>query len=206
MPPPPSEGLPSEPSTDGAGGVSAAPAQTTPLGKSVSADLEAVLNDLCQAKELACDYQRQLAGKANDHAMLKVLFEKTNADLKHLQNGIHQLREDRHRLANEVMAAAALQIRLENATRERDYMRGEILSMRAAQAEEAAVTAQLRREIELLRSKAPAAPRRASSPGDTGHKPERISVPFFDPAPQPTVNVVTTDPNGAAAPMTSIRR
>src|SRR3954465_14458792 len=93
----------------------AAPLQPA-LGRAVSADLEALKNDVEQARELACDYQRQLAGVSNEHATLKQLFEKTRADLVQLHQGISQLREERHQLANEAMKAAALELKVARIT------------------------------------------------------------------------------------------
>src|ERR1700712_3146957 len=78
----------------------AAASRPPALGRAVSADLEALRNDVDQAREMACDYQRQLAQQSNDHASLKGLFEKTNVDLVRLQKGIIQLREERHQFAN----------------------------------------------------------------------------------------------------------
>ena len=100
------------------------------LGRAVSADLEALKNDVEQAREMACDYQRQLAGKTNDHAELKVLFEKTQADFAHLQSGIEQLRHERHQLANEAMKAAALELKVARLTKERDKLQAEVDELR----------------------------------------------------------------------------
>jgi chromosome segregation ATPase len=122
------------------------------LGTSVSADLEALKNDVEQARELACEYQRQLAGKSNDHALLKSLFEKTRDDLVHLHKGIAELREERHRFANEAMKATALEMKLERMTRERDQLQNEVQALRNIRAGEADErVAQLTRELERLR-------------------------------------------------------
>ncbi len=90
------------------------------LGATLNADYEALRNDLDQATGLASDFQRQLAGKSNEHALLKQLFEKTQKDLAHMQTGIMELREERHRLANEAMRAVALELRLKDACAARD--------------------------------------------------------------------------------------
>ena len=95
------------------------------LGSSVAADLEAVRNDMEQARELAAEYQRELAGKSNELAALKQLFEKTREHLIQLQTSITKLRDERHRLANEAMRAEALQRKLEQVTAERDLLRAE---------------------------------------------------------------------------------
>ena len=76
---------------------------TTPR---LNADLDALRNDVEQAHELAGEFQRQLAHKSNDVAQLQQLVEKTLRDLELLQAGIIALREERHRLANDVMLAA----------------------------------------------------------------------------------------------------
>src|SRR4030088_2824350 len=83
------------------------------LSGSLASDHAALQNDLVQAQELAADFQRQLAGKSNDHAQLKQILEKTQVDLAHFQAGIVELRAERHRLANEAMRAAAFEFKLE---------------------------------------------------------------------------------------------
>jgi chromosome segregation ATPase len=93
------------------------------LSGSLTADHAALQNDLVQAQELAADFQRQLAGKSNEHAQLKQIFEKTQADLAHLQAGIVELRAERHRLANEAMRVTAFQSKLAKVTAERDRLR-----------------------------------------------------------------------------------
>src|SRR5580658_401446 len=95
------------------------------LTGSLVSDYAALQNDLVQAQELAADFQRQLAGKSNEHAQLKQIFEKTQADLAHLQDGIVELRAERHRLANEAMRATAFQAKLAKITAERDRLRME---------------------------------------------------------------------------------
>jgi chromosome segregation ATPase len=102
------------------------------LSGTLRADYEALKNDMQQAQELASDFQRQLAGKSNDYAQLKQVFEKTLADLAHLQAGIEELRNERHRLANEAMRATAYQIKLNNVTGERDRLRVDLEFVREA--------------------------------------------------------------------------
>src|SRR5688500_7910196 len=88
-------------------GASKASPMNPNLSANLHADYEALQNDMQQAKDLAADFQQQLAGKSNEFAQLKQLFEKTAADLAHLQAGIVELRAERHRLANESMRATA---------------------------------------------------------------------------------------------------
>jgi chromosome segregation ATPase len=102
------------------------------LTGSLVADYDALQNDLRQAQDLAADFQRQLAGKSNEHAQLKQILEKTQADLVHLQDGIVELRAERHRLANEAMRAAAYQAKLGTVTGERDRLRVELEVVRVA--------------------------------------------------------------------------
>src|SRR4051812_1147730 len=99
------------------------PAVNPNLSANLSADYEALQNDMQQAKELAADFQRQLAGKSNEFAQLKQLFDKATTDLNHLQEGIVELRAERHRLANESMRATAFQLKLAQVTGERDRLR-----------------------------------------------------------------------------------
>lgn len=110
----------------------AAPLINPNLGATLSADYEALQNDMQQAKELAADFQRQLAGKSNEFAQLKQLFEKTISDLAQLQTGIVELRAERHRLANEAMRATAFQLKLNKVTSERDQLGVELELVRAA--------------------------------------------------------------------------
>ena len=102
------------------------------LTGSLVSDYAALENDLVQAQELAADFQRQLAGKSNDHAQLKQILEKTLADLAHLQGGIVELRAERHRLANEAMRATAFQAKLAMVTGERDRLRVDLEVVRVA--------------------------------------------------------------------------
>ena len=102
------------------------------LSANLASDYEALQNDMQQAKELAADFQRQLAGKSNEFAQLKQLFEKTSTDLAQLQAGIVELRAERHRLANESMRATAFQLKLAQVTGERDRLRVELEHVRKA--------------------------------------------------------------------------
>jgi len=109
-----------------------APLVNPNLSANLAADYEALQNDMEQAKELAADFQRQLAGKSNEFAQLKQLFEKATADLTQLQAGIVELRAERHRLANESMRATAFQLKLAQVTGERDRLRVELEHVRKA--------------------------------------------------------------------------
>src|SRR4051812_22021066 len=55
------------------------------LGPAVSADVEAILNDMEQARALAADYQKALAGKSNEFAELKQTLERTQQELANYQ-------------------------------------------------------------------------------------------------------------------------
>lgn len=184
----------------GGSASSAAPAKA--LGTSVSADLEALKNDVEQARELACEYQRQLAGKSNDHALLKSLFEKTRNDLVQLHQGIAQLREERHRFANDAMKAMALEVKLERVTRERDQLQNEADALRKIRAGEGDErVAQLTRELERLRRELrinePAAD--SFSPVTNGSKSsEAPVVGFADDWSDDGVTIVPTDPTNTA--------
>jgi len=113
--------------------ASSAPKLVNPnLTGSLAADHAALKNDLVQAQELAADFQRQLAGKSNEHAQLKQILEKTEKDLAHFQAGIEELRAERHRLANEAMRAIAFQAKLTQVTSERDRLRIDLEVVRHA--------------------------------------------------------------------------
>ena len=100
------------------------------LGAAIAADLEALRNDVDGAQELAAVYQRQLAGKSNELADLKQIFERTQHDFQALQKSIAELREERHRLANEAMRGMAFESKLREVTQERDSLRYEVLELR----------------------------------------------------------------------------
>jgi chromosome segregation ATPase len=88
------------------------------LTGNLTAEYEALQNDLEQAKLLAADYQSQLSDKSNDFAALKIALEKTTADLEKLQLHIVALREERHKLANEVMRTVLLESKVAALTAE----------------------------------------------------------------------------------------
>ena len=114
----------------------------------LSANCEALRNDLEQAQELAADFQRDLSGKSNEVAHFKQLLELTEHDLGRLQADILELRAERHRLANEVMMKDALELRLEKVTGERNRLAAELDSLRQALASGGAENAQRVRERE----------------------------------------------------------
>ena len=102
-------------------------AQTDPrLTANLRGDYEALQNDFEQAQMLAADFKGQLAGKTNEVAHLKQVFEKAALDLANLQEGINALREERHRLANEAMRAVALEHRLKRAEAENARLQAEV--------------------------------------------------------------------------------
>jgi chromosome segregation ATPase len=121
------------------------------LTANLRGDYEALKNDVEQAKVLAADFQQQLAGKSNEVAHLKQVFEKTSRDLANLQTGITALREERHRLANEAMRAVALEHRLKKAEAEIARLKAE--GEKASQREHARESqiAQLTGELEKVR-------------------------------------------------------
>lgn len=132
----------------------AAPLTNRGLSANLLADYEALQNDVRQARELAGDFQRQLAGKSNEVAGLKQVFDKTTRDLSHLEVGIRELREERHRLANEAMRAIALEHRMGRLTAERDQLRVEIQMFRDRDIEFAHLkveVASLKEQLEVRR-------------------------------------------------------
>lgn len=108
------------------------PASIANLTASLRADYVALQNDLEQAQEMAADFQRQLAGKSNEVAHFKALLEKTSADLLRLEGHTTELRQERHRLANEVMVAAELKFTVEDLRNERELLRRESEALRGA--------------------------------------------------------------------------
>jgi len=100
------------------------------LSSNLRSEYEALLNDVEQANELASELQRQLSGKSNEVAEFKKLFEKTQTDLGQLQASIAELRQERHRLANEAMRAVAFERKLADVTAERNRLKTELDIMR----------------------------------------------------------------------------
>jgi len=89
----------------------------------LQSDYEALQTDMLQINALAADFQKQLAGKSDDFALLNQVFENTREDLAHLHAGIAALRAERHRLANEAMKAEAYRVQLAAVTGERSQLR-----------------------------------------------------------------------------------
>lgn len=107
------------------------PAYRNPhLTAALNAEGEALRNDLEQARELAAEYQRQLASKTNDFGALHQLFQKTMEDFAQLQASVKELREERHRLANEAMKGVAFERQLRNVTEERNRLFIELRELR----------------------------------------------------------------------------
>lgn len=115
------------------------------LTGNLNAEYEALQNDLEQAKLLAADYQNQLSDKSNDVAALKSTLEKTAADLERLQANIVALREERHRLANEVMKVVSLEAKLAAANTELDRLRADAGRVASLEANLAAAKVELKR-------------------------------------------------------------
>ena len=96
------------------------------LSATLRLEYDALVGDMRRAEELCAEFQRQLAGKANEVNEFKELFAKTQSDLFQLQDSIIELREERHCLANEAMRAAALTRKLAQVTAERDGLIAEL--------------------------------------------------------------------------------
>ena len=105
------------------------------LSGNLTADYTALRNDLEQAKSLAKDYQNQLCDKSNDIALLKSTLEKTAGNLEKLQAHIVALREERHRLANEVMRVVLLEGKVASLTDELNRLRESQREAKASQRE-----------------------------------------------------------------------
>ena len=136
-----------------------APAQHSPsagvltnpnLSAALRAEYEALLLDVAQAHALCADFQRQLAGKSEEVAEFRQLFEKTQSDLARLQSGIVELREERHRLANEAMRVAALARKLADAGTERDWLIAELERTKQGHTADMQDAAQIIRERDAI--------------------------------------------------------
>lgn len=102
------------------------------LTGNLTAEYEALQNDLEQARALAADYQHQLSDKSNDNASLKIALEKTLEDLTKLQTHIIALRQERHNLANEVMRVVLLESKVSTLTEENKKLREALETAAAA--------------------------------------------------------------------------
>lgn len=120
------------------------------LSANLRGDYAALQNDFEQARMLAADFKGQLAGKTNEMAHLRQIFEKTALDLARLQEGITALREERHRLANEAMRAVALELRLKRADAEAARLLAEAEKAARREHERESQIAHLRGEVEKL--------------------------------------------------------
>ena len=147
------------------------PVSNSHLGASLNADYEALRNDMEQATGLAAELQRRLSEKSNEFALFKQLFEKAKTDLAAMNTHVLQLRQERHRLANEAMRATAFEIKLSRATAERDQLRAELdttrkgldaackeISLRVQKPD--AIVARLAARVEMLEAQLAAAARK----------------------------------------------
>ncbi len=169
---------------------SSAPLTNPSLSATLRAEYDALQNDVEQAHELAAEFQRQLAGKSNEVAEFKQLFEKTQKDLTRLQASITELREERHRLANEAMRATAFERRLTETTADRDRLLKELdLAKQAASRgddeserrllERDAHIARLSMQLTELRETTPA-PRPPAPVQTSGGNPASVKVVLSD--------------------------
>ena len=102
------------------------------LGGTLEADCEALREDLRHAAEVFAESQRQLADKSQEAQVLQNLLQKSSTDLATLQTTIAELRKERHFLANELMRAAELEIRMTELTEERDGLSQELQKTKEA--------------------------------------------------------------------------
>ena len=119
------------------------------LTGNLTAEYDALQNDLVQARALAADYQNQLSDKTNDLAQLKFTLERTLANLAKLQEFIVALRQERHRLANQAMRAVALEVKLAAKEEEVKYLRDKFAKMDAMEEELIRLKQAKRPQIEL---------------------------------------------------------
>ena len=125
----------------------ASPETSRILPAPTRAEYEALQNDVYQAREMAAEFQRQLAGKSNDFWELKRLYETTVEAVTALQVRVSELRQERHALANKGMQMVGLEQRLASLSAERHRLNSEVTALRhdiATEAEESARRAQER--------------------------------------------------------------
>jgi DNA repair exonuclease SbcCD ATPase subunit len=141
------------------------------LSQALAGDYESLHAAVHEGNALAADFREHAPGQSNELAVLQQVFEKAQRDLVQLHRSIAELRQERHRLANEAMRAMALERKLAEVTTERDRLRAEGQAMRdgliASSTESAkrkretdAQMARMAQELETLRHRglAPAPP------------------------------------------------
>lgn len=119
---------------------------------SLTADYEALKNDLDQATEFANDLQKELATNKNEGAHFKHLFERTRLDLERMQESILALRKERHHLANEVMKAQCWEMKLTMVTKERDELLASATQFQQTVEKRDAQIAELTMQVMLLKN------------------------------------------------------
>jgi chromosome segregation ATPase len=102
-----------------------APVINPNLSAEIRAECGAIQKDLQEAESLAATFEERMAAKSKEILHLKRLVEQTRAHLSRLQEGITAMRQERHKLANEVMRAAGLELQLKKMTAERDQIAAE---------------------------------------------------------------------------------
>jgi chromosome segregation ATPase len=158
------------------------------LTSRLRADYEALKNDVQQANEWAADLQKELAGKNEEFAHFKRLFDKAQTDLAQLNEGIVSLRQERHRLANEAMRATGLEMQLGRAAQECEQLKHELTEcktreLRAAETlrERDRQVAELTMELMTAKEALADAKRRLAEPRRGPHrKPKTAQVIRFD--------------------------
>lgn len=108
------------------------PRASTPLGGRLAAECEALRNDVEQARELAADFQGQLADKANEVAQVKAVLERSQQHVNRLDGHVQQLRRERHELANQAMNAEAMALQLAKRQAEVSELRALLETLRTS--------------------------------------------------------------------------
>ena len=101
------------------------------------AECEALKNDVHQAREMAAEFQRQLAGKSNELWELKRVYETTAEAVTALQSRVTGLRRERHALANKAIQVTSLEQKLASISAERDRLQTELTALRQGIAQDA---------------------------------------------------------------------
>jgi hypothetical protein len=134
--------------------VAAAPVIDRNLGAALREDSAAMLDDLQKAKEVVAHLPAgQSVGQARLITHLQRLLQESSARFGHLQESITAMRQERHRLANEVMRAQGLELMVKRITSERDQLKAERDGILQALADEAAKKHALRfdpRDVQVV--------------------------------------------------------
>jgi hypothetical protein len=97
-----------------------------PAPDATTREIDALRDASGEARARLADAEAALTARSDELAQLRDIFEKTRHNLIRLQLTITELREERHRLADQATDIGALQRQVEQLTAERDRLRQQL--------------------------------------------------------------------------------